>query len=173
MPAIAFTSDPAGITLGEGLSVSARYWRATLDLWSLPVAVVAAVTAVVAWLIGMVAPLPPALPAAYVPGTDPMTVIGPYLPGLLATTFVTGAVSMVAGWVYLSIAIAGLRGYRVMPGWIVRRGIRAFAAEILLAIGFGALRSRSSGSSPSRAGPDSPWWSWSLPSSRPSTCPCG
>ncbi len=138
MPAIAFTSDPAGITLGEGLSVSARYWRATLDLWSLPVAVVAAVTAVAAWLIGMLAPLPPALPAAYVPGTDPMTVIGPYLPGLLATTFVTGTVSMVAGWVYLAIAIAGLRGYRVMPGSIVRRGIRAFAAAILLAIGFGA-----------------------------------
>ena len=138
MPTIAFTSDPAGITIGEGLSVAARYWRATIDLWSLPVAVVAAVTAGVAWLIGEVAPAPGALPATYAPGTDPMALVGPYLPGFLAGTFITGTVSMVAGWVYLSIAVAGLRGYRVMPGWIVRRGLRTFVADILLTLAFGA-----------------------------------
>ena len=139
MPTIPFTSDPAGVTLGEGLSVSARYWRATVDLWSLPVALVAAVTAVVSWMIGGLGPAAGTLPTTYAPGTDPMTVIGPYLPGLLASTFVTGTVSMVAGWVYLSIAIAGLRGYRVMPGWIIRRGLRTFAADILLTLGFGAV----------------------------------
>ena len=138
MPTIDFRSDPAGVTLGEGLSVAARYWRASVDLWSLPVAVVAAVAAVVAWLTGRLAPAPGSLPMTYPPGTDPMTVIGPYLPGLLASTFVTGTASMVAGWVYLAIAIAGLRGYRVMPAWIIRRGLRAFAADILLALGFGA-----------------------------------
>jgi len=138
MSSIPFTSDPAGITIGEGLSVAARYWRATIDLWSMPVAVVAAVTAVVTWLTGGLAPAPGTLPMTYTPGTDPMTVIGPYLPGLLASTFVTGTVSMVAGWVYVSIAIAGLRGYRVMPDWIIRRGLRTFAADILLALGFGA-----------------------------------
>jgi hypothetical protein len=138
VPTIAFTSDPAGITLGEGLSVAARYWRATIDLWSLPVAVVAAVTTVVAWLIGEVAPVPGALPATFTPGTDPMTLIGPYLPGFLASTLVAGTASMVAGWVYLSIAVAGLRGYRVMPGWIVRRGVRAFVADVLVMLGFGA-----------------------------------
>lgn len=138
MPTIAFTSDPAGITLGEGLSVAARYWRATIDLWSLPVAVVAAVTTVVAWLIGEVAPVPGAPPATFTPGTDPMTLIGPYLPGFLASTLVAGTASMVAGWVYLSIAVAGLRGYRVMPGWIVRRGVRAFVADVLVMLGFGA-----------------------------------
>lgn len=138
MPSISFSSDPAGITLGEGLSVAARYWRVTVDLWSLPVAIVAAVTTVVAWLIGEVAPMPGALPATFTPGVDPMTVVGPYLPGFLASTFVTGSVSMVAGWVYLSIAVAGLRGYRVMPGWIVRRGLRAFVADVLVMLGFGA-----------------------------------
>ena len=138
MPVISFSSDPAGITLGEGLSIAARYWRATIDLWSLPVAVVAAVTAGVAWLIGEVAPAPGALPATYAPGTDPMALVGPYLPGFLAGTFITGTVSMVAGWVYLSIAVAGLRGYRVMPGWIVRRGLRTFVADILLTLAFGA-----------------------------------
>ncbi len=138
MPTIPFSSDPAGITLGEGLSVSVRYWRATADLWSLPVAVVASVAAIIAWLVDGLAPAPAALPTTYAPGTDPMTLIGPYLPGFLASTFVAGTVSMVAGWVYLSIAVAGLRGHRVMPGWIIRRGLRAFAASVLLAIGFGA-----------------------------------
>ena len=98
----------------------------------------AAVTTVVAWMIGEVAPAPGALPATFTPGTDPMTLIGPYLPGFLASTFVTGTVSMVAGWVYLSITVAGLRGYRVMPGWIVRRGLRAFVADVLVMLGFGA-----------------------------------
>jgi hypothetical protein len=139
MPIIAFTSDPAGVTLGEGLSVAARYWRATVDLWSLPVALVAAATALVTWLVGGLAPAPGSPPPTYVPGMDPMTVIGPYLPGFLSSTFVTGTVSMVAGWVYLAIAIAGLRGYRVMPGWIIRRGVRAFAVDILLTLGFGAV----------------------------------
>jgi hypothetical protein len=139
VPTIAFPSDPASVTLGEGLSVSARYWRATVDLWSLPVALVAAVTALVTWLVGGLAPAPGTPPATWTPGMDPMTVIGPYLPGFLASTFVTGTVSMVAGWVYLSIAIAGLRGYRVMPGWIVRRGMRAFAVDVLLTLGFGAV----------------------------------
>jgi hypothetical protein len=138
MPTIPFTSDPAGITIGEGLSVSARYWRATIDLWSLPVALVAAVAALVTWLVGGLAPAPGSSPTTYVPGMDPWTVIGPYLPGFLSSTFVTGTVSMVAGWVYLAIAIAGLRGHRVMPGWIIRRGMRTFAASVLLAIAFGA-----------------------------------
>jgi hypothetical protein len=139
VPVIAFTSDPAGITIGEGLSVSARYWRATVDLWSLPVALVAAATALVAWVVDGLAPTPGALPSTYVPGMDPMTLIGPYLPGFLASTFITGTVSMVAGWVYLAIAVAGLRGYRVMPGWIIRRGLRALAVAIVLTLGFGAV----------------------------------
>jgi hypothetical protein len=139
MPTIPFTSDPAGITVGEGLSAAARYWRATIDLWSLPAALVAAVTAIVTWLFGGLTPAPGVLPKIDAPGTDPMTVIGPYLPGLLASNLVTGAVTVVAGWVYLSIAIAGLRGYRVMPAWIVRRGLRTFVADVLLALGFGAV----------------------------------
>jgi hypothetical protein len=139
MPMITFTSDPAGITLGEGLAASGRYWRATIDLWSLPVAIVAAATAVVTWLLGDVAPLPTLTPAMYRPGADLVAFVGPYLPGLLGSAFVTGMVSLVAGWVYMSIAIAGLRGYRVMPGWIIRRGLRAFVADVLLALGFGAV----------------------------------
>jgi len=135
---IPFTADPDAITMGEGLSVAARYWRATIDLWSLPVAVVAAVAAVVSWLVGGLATTAGTLAATPAPGTDPMTILGPYLPGLLASTFVTGTVSMVAGWVYLSIAVAGLRGYRVMPGWIIRRGLRTFIADVLLTLGFGA-----------------------------------
>ena len=138
MTIIPFTSDPAGVTLGEGLSAAARYWRATIDLWSLPVALVGASMAVVTWLVGSLGPAPGAIPLVYAPGTDPMTVLGPYLPGFLASTLVTGAVSVAAGWVYLSIAIAGLRGYRVMPGWIVRRGMRTFVADVLLTLGFGA-----------------------------------
>jgi hypothetical protein len=135
VPTIAFTSDPAGITVGEGLSLSARYWRATADLWMLPVAIVAAVTAVATWLAARLVPAP-GLPATYLPGTDPMTVIGPLLPQLLLTGILATGVSMVAGWVYLAIAIAGLRGYRVMPGWILRRGVRVLAVDLLLSAAF-------------------------------------
>jgi len=138
-PTLPFSSDPATIDIGEGLSVAARYWRATADLWSLPVAIVAAVTAVATWAISGLMPAPGSLPTQYVPGSDPMTVIGPLLPQLLVSTFVIGSVTMVAGWVYLAIAIAGLRGYRVMPGWILRRGIRAFAADLLVTLVFLAI----------------------------------
>ena len=139
MPTILFTSDPAGITLGEGLSASAWYWRATADLWSLPVALVAAVTAAATWAVASLAPVPPALPTSYVPGTDLMALIGPFLPQLLVGTFVTGMATMLAGWVYVAIAIAGLRGNRVMPDWILRRGVRSFAADLLVTVGFAAV----------------------------------
>lgn len=138
MPTIPFTSDPAEIDIGEGLSIAARYWRATADLWSLPVAIVAAVTAVATWAIAGLVP-GSTLPTTFTPGMDPMTVIGPLLPQLVVSTVVIGSVTMVAGWVYLSIAIAGLRGYRVMPGWILRRGVRAFAADLLVTVVLGAV----------------------------------
>ena len=138
MPTIPFTSDPAGIDIGEGLSIAARYWRATADLWSLPVAIVAAVTAVATWAISGLVP-GATLPTTFTPGVDPMTVIGPLLPQLILSMVVIGSATMVAGWVYLSIAIAGLRGYRVMPGWILRRGVRAFAADLLVTVVFGAV----------------------------------
>lgn len=138
MPTILLASDPAAVTVGEGLSAAARYWRATIDLWSVPVALVGAVMAITTWLVASLVPDPGTLPTTYVPGMDPMTVIGPFLPQFLVGTFVTGAASMVAGWVYLAIAIAGLRGYRVMPGWIVRRGLRTFLADLALTVGFGA-----------------------------------
>ena len=138
MPTISFTSDPAEIDIGEGLSIAARYWRATADLWSLPVAIVAAVTAVATWAISGLMP-GSTLPATFTPGMDPMTVIGPLLPQLVVSTVVIGSVTMVAGWIYLSIAIAGLRDYRVMPGWILRRGVRALAADLLVTIAFVAV----------------------------------
>lgn len=138
MPTISFTSDPAEIDIGEGLSIAARYWRATADLWSLPVAIVAAVTAVATWAISGLVP-GSTLPATFTPGMDPMTVIGPLLPQLVVSTVVIGSVTMVAGWIYLSIAIAGLRDYRVMPGWILRRGVRALAADLLVTIAFVAV----------------------------------
>lgn len=138
MPTIPFTSDPAQIAIGAGLSIAARYWRATADLWSLPVAIVAAVTAVATWAISGLAP-GATLPATFTPGMDPMTLIGPLLPQLIVSAIVIGSVTMVAGWVYLSIAIAGLRGYRVMPGWILRRGVRAFAADLLVTVVVGAV----------------------------------
>jgi hypothetical protein len=139
MPTITFTSDPAGVTLGDGLSLAARYWRATADLWMLPVALVAALTAVVAWGIAGATPGIGAIPLVYKPGTDPMTVIGPILPGAILSSLLLSGASTVAGWVYLAIAIAGLRGYRVLPGWILRRGVRVLAADLLVAAGFVAL----------------------------------
>lgn len=138
-PTIQFSSDPAEIEIGEGLSVAARYWRATADLWMLPVAIVAAVTAVVTWAMPGPGSGWETLSLTDVPGTDPMTVIGPLLPQLVVSTIVVGSVTMVASWIYLAIAIAGLRGYRVMPDWILRRGVRAFAADLLVTIAFGAL----------------------------------
>jgi hypothetical protein len=138
-PTMPFSSDPAGISLGEGLSVAARYWRASIDLWSLPVAIVAAVAAVATWAVASLAPVPPALPTSYVPGMDLMALIGPFLPQFLVGTFVTGTATMLAGWVYVAIAVAGLRGYRVMPGWILRRGVRSFGADLLLTVAFAAV----------------------------------
>lgn len=138
MPTIPFSSDPAAIDMGEGLSVSARYWRATADLWTLPVAIVAAVTAVATWMVARFMPAPAALPTEYLPDMDLVAAIGPFLPQLFVSTVIIGAATMLAGWVYLAIAIAGLRGYRVMPGWIIRRGVRAFAADLLVTVAFAA-----------------------------------
>ncbi|MHB8892232.1 MAG: hypothetical protein ACYC65_09355 [Candidatus Limnocylindrales bacterium] len=95
-------------------------------------------TAVATWTISGVVP-GGTLPVAYVPGTDPMAAIGPLLPQLIVSTIVIGSVTMVAGWVYLAIAIAGLRGYRVLPGWILRRGVRTFAADLLMTVAFAAI----------------------------------
>ena len=98
----------------------------------------AAVTAVVTWTISGVVP-GGTLPVAYVPGTDLMAAVGPLLPQLIVSTVVIGSVTVVAGWVYLAIAIAGLRGNRVLPGWILRRGVRTFAADLLMTVAFAAV----------------------------------
>jgi hypothetical protein len=137
-PTIPFLEDPASIDIGTGLAIAARYWRATVDLWSLPVAIVAAVTAVATWATAGLVPAG-GLPVQITPGTDPMKLLGPYLPQLLVSTFVIGTATMVASWVYLAIAVAGLRGYRVTPGWILMRGVRTFVADLLVSVAFAAI----------------------------------
>ena len=55
MWSIRFESPPAAVTVGEGVSAAARYWRETLELWILPVVAVGIIGGAATWLLGSVA----------------------------------------------------------------------------------------------------------------------
>ena len=53
------------------------------------------------------------------------------LPQILVLTAVTTVVAILASWVYVAIAIAGLRGRPLTAGWIVGAGLRTLVAGLI------------------------------------------
>lgn len=133
MHTIGFVRSPAFATLGEALSLAARYWRATWDRWLLATLAVALVTGLAEWLLGGTVLDQRTLQRALLPGSagqvDPAE-----LPRLMAGPLAVGIVSIVAGWFLLANAIAGLRAKEVTLAWVMSAGLRAFGADMLVAL---------------------------------------
>lgn len=133
MRSIPFVRSPAFATLGEALSLAARYWRATWDRWLLATIAVALVTGLAEWLLGGTVLDQRTMQRALLPGSagqiDPAE-----LPRIMAGPLAVGVVSVVAGWFLLANAIAGLRAKEVTLGWVLSSGLRAFLADMLVAL---------------------------------------
>ena len=133
MRTIPFVRSPAFVSIGEALRLAARYWRATWDRWLLAVIAVALVTGLAEWLLGGTVMDQRTMQRAMLPGSagqiDPAE-----LPRLMAGPFAVGVVSVVAGWFLLANAIAGLRANEVTLGWVLSAGLRAFMADMLVAL---------------------------------------
>ncbi len=138
MTAFRFDRSPAYVTIGEGLSLAARYWRDSAERWVLAVAAVALATGLAEWLLGGTVIDQPTMTRALLPGTsgqiDPSE-----LPRLLAGPLAVGLVSLVAGWFFAANAVAGLRNCEVTVPWVLAAGLRAFTAAMLIALTFLSL----------------------------------
>ena len=131
MWSIRFESPPAAVTVGEGVSAAARYWRETLELWILPVVAVGIIGGAATWLLGSVALDQATISSDIRERGDIVAVLHLVLPQILVLTAVTTVVAILASWVYVAIAIAGLRGRALTAGWIVGAGLRTLVAGII------------------------------------------
>ena len=131
MWSIRFESPPAAVTVGEGVSAAARYWRETLELWILPVVAVGIIGGAATWLLGSVALDQATISSDIRERGDIVAVLLLVLPQILVLTAVTTVVAILASWVYVAIAIAGLRGRALTAGWIVGAGLRTLVAGII------------------------------------------
>ena len=131
MWSIRFESPPAAVTVGEGVSAAARYWRETLELWILPVVAVGIIGGAATWLLGSVALDQATISSDIRERGDIVAVLQLVLPQILVLTAVTTVVAILASWVYVAIAIAGLRGRALTAGWIVGAGLRTLVAGII------------------------------------------
>ncbi len=134
MTRIPFTRSPAFATIGEGLTVAAAYWRASVERWVLAVVAVAVVNGLVGWLFGSTVIDQQTMARVIVPGAAGPEIDPSELPRLLAGPLAVGLVSIVARWFLVANAVAGLRGRDVTLSWVLRSGLRAFAADMLLAM---------------------------------------
>jgi hypothetical protein len=135
MPRFEFRVDPAWVTLGQGLSMAFGHWRATALFWAIPALVVGILSTLVYW--GLEVALVQTAPVIVPPvgsdfDMDWGAILGPLIPQFVVSTVVLGIASMIARWVYLALAVTGLRGGEVTSGWVVSRGLRSLAAELLL-----------------------------------------
>jgi hypothetical protein len=131
-PRIEFPRSPADVTIGDGLTIAARYWSATVERWVLAVAAVALVNGLVSWLfrdslLEQAAMNELARAAAGGEAIDPSA-----LPPLVASPIAVAAVTIVAGWFLAANAIAGLRGTEVTLAWVLPAGLRAFVSSLLI-----------------------------------------
>lgn len=136
MSSIPFPRPPASLTLGEALSLAARYWTASWERWVLAVVAVGLAGGLARWLLGTTTIDQEALTRLTLPGgsgVDPSV-----LPGMLAGPLAVAIVSLVADWFLYANAVAGLRGRDVTLGWVVRAGLRTLLVLLAVAIGFSA-----------------------------------
>jgi hypothetical protein len=132
MPRFEFRTDPAWTTVGEGLSLAFRQWRATATWWAIPVLLVGILSTLFYW--GIEASVR-GLPAPVLDGMsgydlDWVAFFTPLIPQFVLSTLVLSVIASVARWVYYALAILGLRGGELRSGWVVGRGLRTIAAEV-------------------------------------------
>ena len=122
MHTIPFTRSAAWVTIGEGLSLGARYWAATWERWVLAVVAVALTDGLATWLLGSTLLDQATMTQLMLPGANAIDPSA--LPRLLAGPLAVGVVSLVAGWFLYANAVAGLRGREVTLGWVLGAGLR-------------------------------------------------
>jgi hypothetical protein len=131
---IAFTRPPAQIGIGDGLRLAARYWRASVDRWILPVVAVALASGLAAWLFEGSASDPATGQRLLQAAVDGVPLEPGVLPRLVAGPLAVAIVSLVAGWFLTANAIAGLRGRDPAAGWVIAGGLRSLGANILVGL---------------------------------------
>jgi hypothetical protein len=135
LPVIDFTRSPAWVTIGDGLSLAARYWARSWERWVLAVVAVSLADGLATWLIGSTLLDQQAMARLMLPGAE----VDPSLvPRLLAAPLAVAVVSLVADWFLYANAVAGLRGRDVALGWVLRSGVRVLLALLVLAVLFTA-----------------------------------
>ena len=135
MQTIPFSRSAAWVTIGEGLTLGARYWAASWERWVLAVAAVALTDGLATWLLGSTLLDQATMTQLMHPGgggIDPSV-----LPGLLAGPLAVSMVSLIADWFLFANAVAGLRGREVTLGWVLGAGLRT----LLLLVGVALLLS--------------------------------
>jgi hypothetical protein len=140
LPTIHFTKHPAYVTVIDGISMAATYWRASWALWILPVAAIVLVNGLAEIVFGNAK-----LDSTTITGGGfgrPLT-FPKLTPAQIAGPLATSLVGLVANWFITAIAVAGLRNRPVTAGWVVVGGLRSIGAALLigmaLTLGFGLL----------------------------------
>jgi hypothetical protein len=127
-PTIAFTRSPASVTIGEGLSLGARYWRESWVRWLLPVIAVGLANGLAQLLLGSSMSDTQAISQALAGGTiDPSLV-----PSLIAGPLAIMIISFGASWFLYANAITGLRGTVLPLGRIVLAGLGVVVSSLAL-----------------------------------------
>jgi hypothetical protein len=136
LPTIRFTKHPAYVTVTDGVSMAATYWRASWALWILPVAAIVLVNGLAEFVFGN-AKLDSTMFSGGTFGR-PFTV--PKLtPAQIAGPLATGLVGLVANWFLTAIAVAGLRNRPVTAAWVVVGGLRTIIMSLLAGLAFGLV----------------------------------
>jgi len=134
MSLIRFDRHPVWVTVGEGLRIAARYWRASVVHWVLPVAAIVLVNILAELLLGGSSFTSEQMRKVITSGPLGPGVDTAQLPRLLAGPLAVGIVSIAAQWFLVANAIAGLRGKEVSTAWVLASGLRSFVADMLAAM---------------------------------------
>jgi hypothetical protein len=135
-----FSTHPAAIAISDGIQSAFSYLQTTWQKW-LPVVVVSAVlTGVLYMLLGAAN----TRPLYYVDDYTGRLVWYPdaanRIWGIVGVQLGTTVVSLVSGWVFTALAIAGLRNRPLTVSFVVVRGLVSMLASLLLgAVAIGAL----------------------------------
>jgi hypothetical protein len=131
---IAFPRPPAQVTIGEGLTLAARYWAASIERWVLPVAAVALASGLVTWLFPASLADRATLERLMRMSIDGTPLDPSEVPRLVAGPLAVAIISLVAGWFLTANAIVGLRNRDVTLPWVLTGGLRSFVANLMIAL---------------------------------------
>jgi len=131
MDTIRFDRHPATITLGDGISMAARYLMATWQWWAIPVVALAIVGGL---LSGFATNAALNTNFRYLTRSDQVTELTGLIVPAFGVSILLTIASVVVGWFYTALAVHGLRGRPITTEWVVGAGLRSLAGSILLAI---------------------------------------